>query len=171
MTPRPLVPALAGIAAALIAAAPATAAAPGIDVPRLLAARTAAVNAAGGVPVLLPDRLAFPPRGMRGQGGPTPSGYSMTIGAAGCGGANACTVARFDADTSVAPQGRRRVRLARGRVGRFTPLSCGASCAPARIEWRQAGTTYLIAAKVGGPRTERIFLVRMANQAILAGPR
>jgi hypothetical protein len=56
-------------------------------------------------------------------------------------------------------------------VGRFTPLSCGASCSPPRIEWSERGATYGIQANVGTQRTERRILVRMANSAIRTGPR
>jgi hypothetical protein len=66
-----------------------------------------------------------------------------------------------------APFGRTAVRLANGRRGRFTPLSCGASCSPPQIQWRERGATYAIQADVGTPRT----LVRMANEAIRSGPR
>jgi hypothetical protein len=89
-----------------------------------------------------------------------------------CGGATACFIASFQAHRGGArPFGARRVRLARGRTGRFTPLSCGASCAPPRIEWRERGATYSIQANVGTRRTERRILVRMANSAIRNGPR
>jgi hypothetical protein len=63
------------------------------------------------------------------------------------------------------------VRLAGGRTGKFSPLSCGASCAPPRIEWKVRGSTYAIQAVVGTRKTERRILVRMANSAIRNGPR
>ena len=56
--------------------------------------------------------------------------------------------------------------LPRGRNGRFHPLSCGASCSPASIEWRERGALYSIQAKVA-----RRELVRMASSAIRNGPR
>ena len=62
-------------------------------------------------------------------------------------------------------------QLARGRVGRFKPLSCGGSCAPPTIEWSERGATYRIEAKVGTEATERRVLRRMANSAIRKGPR
>ena len=64
------------------------------------------------------------------------------------------------------PSGGHRVALPRGRTGRFHPLSCGASCSPASIEWRERGALYSIQAKVA-----RRELVRMASSAIRNGPR
>jgi hypothetical protein len=98
--------------------------------------------------------------------------YRLQIGGvADCRGANACLIAEFAGRRGSAPFGEEPVRLRGGRTGRFTRLSCGASCSPPMIEWRQGRTTYSILAKVGSPRTQRRILVRMANSAILHGPR
>jgi len=64
------------------------------------------------------------------------------------------------------PSGRRTVRLARGRTGHYRPLSCGASCSPPSVEWRERHARYSVQAKVGKRE-----LVRMANSAIRNGPR
>jgi hypothetical protein len=45
-------------------------------------------------------------------------------------------------------------------------LTCGASCSPPSIEWRERGATFSIQAKVRGRR-----LVEMANSAIRNGAR
>ena len=68
-------------------------------------------------------------------------------------------------------RGPRKATLAKGRKGRFKPLTCGASCSAPSIEWKERGIVYRIAANVGTKRTERKLLVRMANQAIRRGPR
>ena len=89
----------------------------------------------------------------------------------GCGGATACFIASFSGKRGGTPSGPQRIELARGRVGRFKPLSCGGSCAPPTIEWKERGATFRIEAKVGTEATERRVLKRMANSAIRKGPR
>jgi hypothetical protein len=63
------------------------------------------------------------------------------------------------------------VRLSNGRRGLFTPTRCGASCAPPQIQWRERGHTYTIQARVGTQATEKREIVRLANSAIISGPR
>jgi hypothetical protein len=41
-----------------------------------------------------------------------------------------------------------RVALTDGRVGRFSPVSCGGSCAPANLYWEQNGVMYDIQIKL-----------------------
>jgi len=50
-------------------------------------------------------------------------------------------------------------------------LSCGASCSPPTIEWRERGATFSIQANVGTRKTQRRVFKRMANSAIRNGPR
>ena len=87
-----------------------------------------------------------------------------------CHTATACFVAEFAARRGGTPGGDQAVRLARGRSGFFTPRSCGASCSPPSIEWRERGAVYRIQAKVAERRVRRS-LVRLANSAIRRGPR
>ena len=61
--------------------------------------------------------------------------------------------------------------LIRGRKGRFQPLSCGGSCSPPSISWKERGVTYTIQAKVVGEQSDRQLLRKMANEAIRRGPR
>ena len=141
---------------------------PTIDLPELFAEQLPKVRERSDVAVLLPQRMPD----LFEEYFPTGSGHqrrwSLEIGAApNCGGATACFVATFKGREGGRPFGRRRVDLARGRHGRFQPLSCGASCSPPSISWRERGATYSIQAKVGGRRA----LVRMANSAIRHGPR
>jgi hypothetical protein len=60
-----------------------------------------------------------------------------------------------------------RVRLARGHSGYFVPFSCGASCGDSTLTWSERGYRYQIALHAGAKNTA----VRLANSAILAGPR
>jgi hypothetical protein len=141
---------------------------PTIDLPDLFAEQLPRVKEKTTVPVLLPQRMPdlfdeyFPTGSARERR------WDLDIGAApNCGGSTACFVADINARKGGTPFGRRKVELARGRHGRFQPLSCGASCSPPSISWRERGATYDIQAKVGGRRA----LIRMANSAIRHGPR
>jgi hypothetical protein len=163
---------LTPIALAVLAAPAAAAPTQNVDVPAALADQIAAVKARSDVPVRLPARMTVE------RGDLFPSGsarkHSWALGldaAADCGGANACFVASFSAQKGGRPFGRQRVRLRGGRSGRFTPLGCGGSCSPPQIQWKQGSTLYTIQARVGTKSTERRMLVRMANSAILHGPR
>jgi len=68
------------------------------------------------------------------------------------------------------PFGRSAVRLARGVVGRYQPLSCGASCAAPSISFKLDGVTYSYSVEdpAGRPKAA---LIAMADQAIRYGPR
>ena len=88
-----------------------------------------------------------------------------------CNGANVCFAAEFRAEKGGTPFGRGKVTLTKGRKGRYQPLSCGGSCSPPSISWKERGVTYTIQAKVVGSKTDRQLLVKMANEAIRRGPR
>jgi hypothetical protein len=143
-------------------------AAPTVDLPQLFADDLERIGPKTDVPILLPQSMPgdldeyFP----TGFGREKHWGLQMA-GAPNCGGATACFIASFEGSRRGKPFGRRTLALARGRVGHFTPLSCGASCSPPRIEWRERAATYRIQAKVPGRRA----LVKMANSAIRHGPR
>ena len=164
---------IALVAGLLALAFPASAAARDVDLPELFADQIADLKAASDIPILLPQKLL---RSDFDRHVPDVSlgrrDWTLMIGAVeDCEGANACFVAEFRARRGGRPLGERRVRLRGGRTGRFTPLSCGASCAPPSLEWRQGGVVSTIAARVGTQRTERGLLVHMANSAIRNGPR
>jgi hypothetical protein len=130
-----------------------------------------------GVPVLLPD--ALPPSLREDRlfvdGTTSESGYDLTIALApDCGGANACTVGSFSAEEGGSlVEEFERVELANGVRGAYKPLTCGASCSPAMIEWVTGGVLYTIQLKLnaGGDAGDRRELVRLANSSITAGPR
>jgi hypothetical protein len=142
-----------------------------VDVPAALADQIAAVKARSDVPVRLPATLTVEEGDLFPSASADKNGWALGLDAAAdCGGANACFVASFAAQKGGRPFGLKRVRLRGGRIGRFTPLGCGASCSPPQIQWKQGATVYTIQARVGNRSTERRMLVRMANSAILHGP-
>ena len=143
-------------------------AAPQVAVPPLFDDDLPSVKDKTEIAVLLPQTMPdlfdeyFPEASARRRS------YDLDLGAApGCGSATACFVATFTGRKGGQPSGRQRVELARGRVGRFQPLSCGASCSPPSISWRERGNTYEIQAKVERRRQ----LIRMADSAIRHGAR
>ena len=168
---RRLIPAV--LLLALTAAGPAGAqTVTRIDVPAALSAQVDRIAERGRGPVLLPSRLPSEQAQLFPSGGASRRGYDLELAAApDCGGANACFVAAFTAQRGGEPVGRTRVRLSDGRRGWFTPTGCGASCSPPQIQWRERGHVYTIQARVGRQATERREIVRLANSAIISGPR
>jgi hypothetical protein len=68
----------------------------------------------------------------------------------------------------------REVRLSRGVIGYFRPVSCGGSCAPANLWWKEGQTLYLVQLELPAALPEgdkRRMLISVADSAILAGPR
>ena len=138
-----------------------------IDLPKLFATQLERAHAQTEVAILLPQTMNSDFRRHYPEGRARPSAWRFDIGAArGCHQATACFVAEFKAVRDGKPSGPRTVRLARGRTGYYRPLSCGASCSPPSVEWRERHAVYSIQAKV--PKRE---LLRMANSAIRNGPR
>jgi hypothetical protein len=130
-----------------------------------------------GVAVLLPDDLPAALRKDRlfVEGFTSESGYDLTLALApDCGGANACTVGSFSAEEGGAlVEEFERVELAGGVRGAYKPLTCGASCSPAMIEWVTNGVLYTIQLKLdaGGDAADKRELIKLANSSIAAGPR
>jgi hypothetical protein len=163
-----MLPVIALATAALAAATPTQ----DVDVPVALADQIAAAKARSDVPVRLPAKMTVEKGELFPSGTAHKNSWAFGLDAAAdCGGANACFVASFTAQKGGRPFGIKRVRLRGGRIGRFTPLGCGASCSPPQIQWKQGTTVYTIQARVGNQSTERRLLVRMANSAIFHGPR
>jgi hypothetical protein len=147
-------------------------AAPAVDLPELFDAQLDRIAPKTGVPILLPQSMPDEFDEYHATGFGRERRWGLQLGAVeGCGGANACFIASFTGRKGGKPFGERRVKLARGRVGRFQPLSCGASCSPPSIEWKERGATFTIQAKVATQATERRVFKRMANSAIRNGPR
>jgi hypothetical protein len=157
-----------------VLATPAVAAAPTqtVDVPTRLADQIATAKDRSRVPVRLPARMTVEKGDLFPSGTAHRNSWAMGLDAAAdCGGANACFVASFTGKRGGTPFGQTRVGLRGGRRGFFTPLSCGASCAPPQIQWKMGTTLYTIQARVGGVNTEKRLLIRMANSAIFHGRR
>jgi hypothetical protein len=163
---------LATALAFLAAAAPAAAATP-VDVPARFAKLIPKVKAASVVPVLLPESMPYDGSGrLYASSASRARAWRLDLAAApSCHQATACFVAEFSARRGARLGGGRKVALRGGRTGRFQPLSCGASCSPPSIAWRQHGAVYAIQAKVVGARSDKRILVRMANEAIRHGAR
>ena len=157
------------LAAIAVLAVPALAASP-IDVPREYRSKLAHVKNVSGIPVLLPSSLRAgikPSRVFGTVEGLKRGRYELGLGVGrDCHGANACFVAAFFGERGAGLSFKRRVALAHGIVGRYHPISCGASCAPALVQWREGGVAYEIQFK--GRKRQ---LVALANQAIRAGAR
>ncbi len=66
------------------------------------------------------------------------------------------------------------VKLARGIVGFFRPVSCGGSCAPANLWWEEGAALYQIQLELPSTlrdKDQQSIMTKVANSAILAGPR
>jgi hypothetical protein len=143
-----------------------------VQIPTTFASKVDRINARAKGPVLLPTRMTADAARVYSSGGSSARGWDLELAAApDCGGANACFVASFVGERGGTPSGRRRVALSNGRTGWFTPTGCGASCAPPQIQWSERGMRFTIQARVGTQTTERRELVRLANSAIINGPR
>ena len=168
---RRIVP-VAALAAALLAVPAVAQDAVTVEPPKTFATKIDRINARAKGPVLLPTRMTVEGTRLYSSGGATRTGWDLELAAApDCRGANACFVATFTGETGGQPLGRRRVALSNGRTGWFTPTGCGASCSPPQIQWRERGKLYTIQARVGTESTERREIVRLANSAIINGPR
>lgn len=77
-----------------------------------------------------------------------------------------CALATFSGSKDGKVYGERKATLAKGRKGRYTPLTCEASCSLPTIVWKERGVVYEISTNA-----TRAQLVRMANSAIKKGPR
>ena len=140
-----------------------------VDVVHVLAGQLANARR-GGIAVLLPGRYTVDVPRVYGSGGAVRGGYDLLLaGAPGCGEATACFLASFSGQRSGTLSGGARVALAHGLTGRYRATSCGASCSPGAVAWREGGVRYEIQANVVGP--ERAALVALADSAISAGAR
>ena len=144
-----------------------------IDLLKTFRAELPKITRATRVPVLLPRALELggAPRRVFADGGASSSGWVLTLAAdPKCGGATACFIASFEAQRGNRLPDRANVRLAGGARGFYLPIRCGASCAPASLWFVHAGIIYSWQVK-DPPRPARAALIRMANEAIRAGPR
>ncbi|HEY1359945.1 MAG TPA: hypothetical protein VGF21_16705 [Thermoleophilaceae bacterium] len=155
--------------------APALAAGPtprNVELLRALGPRLAKVRASTTVPILLPRTLPLGgPYKLYATGAGARGSYVLSLeGAPDCLGANACFVATFAGKRGGRLPGRPNVRLASGDPAIFRLFSCGGSCAPNSFWFTHKGVLYSWQVK-DLPKGERAILIRMADQAIAAGPR
>jgi hypothetical protein len=155
---------------AALVAVPALAAS-SVDVPAKLDSVLPKVRSKSKIPVRLPssvDSLGVKPSRVRGSVEQVSSGqYHLALGVgSGCHEATACFVAAFFGRKGAALDIKRKVSLARGITGRYQPISCGASCAAAEIQWKQSSVAYAIQFK--GTKKQ---MVALANSAIRGGAR
>src|SRR3954454_3657888 len=140
--------------------------------PGVLTNTVAEVKQQTPLPILVPSNFYSDFDELHPYGSGDKKSYDLGVAAApDCGGANACFAAGFSARKGGTPYGRGKVTLTKGRHGRYQPLSCGGSCSPPSISWKERGVTYSIQAKVVGKPSDRALLVKMANEAIRQGPR
>jgi hypothetical protein len=137
--------------------------------PGLLTTPVADVEQDSKLPILLPSTMTVKEsKKLYGGGEGSASNYSFSISTdKDCGGANACSVAWFSGSKGGKAYGERSVKLTKGRKGKYTPLSCGGSCSPPSITWKERGVVYEIQVQ----EATRASLIKLANAAIRKGPR
>jgi hypothetical protein len=144
-------------------------------VPAKLSSQTAKAKQKSGLRVLLPAKLdvtGIKPSRIHGYGSSTRNSYALGLGVGrGCNGSNACFVAAFLAERGGSVAYRRKVSLIRGITGYFKPVTCGASCSPAAVQWMQRGVLYEIQFKGATQQEEKATMTSLANKAIRGGAR
>ena len=145
-----------------------------VDVPHKFRKLIPKVKEKSGLSVLLPQKMwaaGLKPSHVFPSGGATEHGYNLELDfAKGCAGANACFLASFTGERDGKFSFKRKVKLTHGIVGRWQPIQCGASCAPAFIQWKEFGVLYEIENKAVG-KNEKRWMQKIANSAIRNGPR
>jgi hypothetical protein len=157
-----------GFVAALGIVAPALAASSPANLLKVLAPQIASAKQ-GKVAVLVPATLSAdaPAARLYGSGGATQRGYDIQLAyARDCFDATACFLAEFWGNPGKIDL-KTRVALAHGITGAYRGISCGASCGPATIEWKERGVLYTIQWRAGTKAT----MIALADRAIEAGPR
>ena len=153
---------------------------PATSLPGVFGSVVAEVKTKSRITVLLPSELSQPVAGAKyavvekaSEGEYAISlYYEMGIGNAGF-----AALFAAQADPSYELQelpNVRKIELSKGFIGYFRPVSCGGSCAPSNLWWKEDRVLYQIQLKL--PYTvpendQRKALVAAANSAILAGPR
>jgi hypothetical protein len=175
----------AALAVAAVTALPATAsartevrAAGTLDVPKVLTQKKIdSVANKSGLDVFLPSTIdtgEVKPSRIKPQAFSSSDSYQLDLGVGkNCGGATACFVAEFTGTRNEKPHYKTKVKLRGGKTGYYKTLTCGASCSPPAIEWRVGKDLYSIQfnSVEGSPSKVKKLFVKLANQAIAAGPR
>jgi len=135
--------------------------------PGLLTTPVSEVKQDSKLPILLPSTMTTKQSGkLYGDGEGSARNYTFAVSTVKNCSANACAVASFSASKGGEVYGDKKVTLAKGRKGRYIPLSCGGSCSPPSVVWKERGVVYEIS--TDATRTQ---LVKLANSAIRKGPR
>jgi hypothetical protein len=144
-----------------------------VDVPHKFRKHIPKVKERSGLPVLLPEKLytGVRPSKVFPESSSKEGTYFLALShVRNCHFANACFIASFDAQRGGKFSFKRKVKLTHGIHGRWNPIQCGASCAPAFIQWKQFGVLYTIEDKAVGKHQTR-WMQKIANSAIRNGPR
>ena len=125
------------------------------------------VERTSAVPIRIPRTiLVFSRRRVYPTATASAAAYDVELGfSRGCAEATVCFAASFSGRRGRPVRGRQAVRLAGGIAGRFTPSSCGASCAPPEIQWIQQGVRYALQL-YGRPGSDLATLIGYADSAI-----
>jgi hypothetical protein len=168
-----LITPLIALVAVVAVAVPALAASGDVNVPKKFSALIPKVKKKSGLAVRLPSKIHVfvKPSKTFADGSSTKKSYFLELDAAkSCHGANACFLASFSGTRGGTPAFKRTVSLRGGITGYFKPVTCGASCSPAFIQWKEGGVLYEIENK-GVGKNEKKSMVALANSAIRGGDR
>ena len=142
------------------------------DVPDPLGHKVQRAKESSQIAVLLPQTIRSEFRKLFPDVLADPGSYTLFLGAArNCSGGGACGFASFSGRQGGKPRGAKKVKLAKGRRGRFTGVRCGANCSHPTVQWKQDGNVYEIESAGFTKRSQRRGVVRLANSAIRNGPR
>ncbi len=133
----------------------------------------AKINAKTSVPVLLPRSVPLVGVGkVYPDWGAGPKSWLLILSLArNCGGANACFSATFEATRGKALPAKSNARLANGDRAWYRRSTCGANCSPWSLSFVHAGVLYSWQIKQLPPQNTKAIILRLANEAVAAGPR
>jgi len=152
----------------------------GTSLPDIFVSALAEVKAGTSIPVLLPTELPRPLSDAKHAVVEkiTADEYAVALyyelGAGHAGFAASFSSKKNDRYSPRELPNVRKVKLAGGIIGFFRPVSCGGSCAPAKLWWEQGGTLYNVQLQLPSTRgvtKQQKTITAVANSAILAGPR
>ena len=132
------------------------------------------VKSKSGLAVRLPSTIPSYVKASRvyPNGSATRKSYDLELGAAkNCNGANACFIASFHAMRGGRPAFKKTVSLVNGITGYFKPVTCGGSCSPSFIQWKEGKVLYEIELKGLASSNEKSGMKKLANSAIRGGDR
>jgi hypothetical protein len=132
------------------------------------------IKSKSGLDVRLPSTIPsyVKARSVYPNGSATRKSYDLELGAGkNCNGANACFIAAFQATRGGKPAFRTKVSLVNGITGYFKPVTCGASCSPSFIQWKEGKVLYEIELKGLASSKEKSGMKKLANSAIRGGDR